>query len=483
MDLRPSEPFTPYHHGDPALSHARASKTHQRATQAHRRRTFLTRQVIAWDGEGVTDKHGNHHYTLLANSVGGVWTGTPQAPIPTEVCLTALLDCAQAHPQAVHVIYGGSYDSNMMLADLTRDEVWRVYNSFRCGIRSWRLSYKQGKSLWVSDGKRTMTLWDVVSFFQCRFTAACDSYLSDCTCDNGHDLDEPCKTWTGAWPDRDQIIREKANRGSFRQEDAGTVLDYCRAELRVLCLLVHELRQRLARVDLYLSRWDGPGACATTLMQREGVKQHLSLAPKRASNDPAPRRNTVPVEVAEAARYAYAGGRFELVQFGHTEEPTYEYDIGSAYPAALQHVPSLQGGRWRHHGRRLADLSGMREFTLCRVKFQSADHTVPQPFYRRDPSGAVCYPYCTMGWYWLHEVRAAQSFLARYGGMMIVEEAWEYEDNDVRPFAFIPDLYAERQVMKRANDGGHVGIKLSLNSLYLWEARTASGVDASSPRT
>lgn len=440
MFLPSAEPVQAYRHADPDRSH-----TVKRQGELKRSaESYLNTPFIAWDGEGVTDAHGNHHYTLLANSLGQSWHGTVEKPLTTEQCFDALLTTAQKH-KGIHVIYGGSYDANMMMADLSMPEVHRVYSRFRTQVKHWRISYRQGKALWIADGmrangksKRSMTLWDVVSFFQCKFTKACDDYLGE------------------AWPERDMIIRMKAARGTFQPEDDAEVMRYCQAELEALVMLMTELRARLHRVGLRLPRWDGPGACAATLLTKQGVKAHKD--------------DSIPDDVAEAGRFAYAGGRFELVRFGHVEsasrEPAvYEYDICSAYPRALSEVPSLAGGHWSpadSHAYRAA-----ASFSLWHVRFTSGDNSVPQPLFRRDANGAVCYPYAVEGWYWKPEIDAAREFARRYGGRVEILAGFTFLPAlNTLPFAFIPALYEQRARLKAAGDGAHVGLKLSLNSLY-----------------
>jgi hypothetical protein len=452
-----SEQLRSYHTGEGSVIAKRRydrSKAGKARTREGAIQRYLEVPFIAWDGEGVTREDGKHVYTLLANSMGDAWFGTADKPLTTQTCLQALLKTAARYPNAHHVIYGGSYDTNMFLSDCTREEIARVYRHFTAtiGHGRYKLRYRAGKSLWIRDtltGNK-LTLWDVVSFFQCSFVKACDSYLGE-----------------DAWADAAMVKEQKALRSTFTDADAAQVLRYCRAELDALVSLMTELRERLNRADLRLSRWDGPGACASALLKREGVKRAMST--------------DMPEDVARAGRFAYAGGRFEIIRFGCDAGPAWEYDICSAYPAAMRDVPNLARGAWHH------DTSGqmLRDFALYRVRYTGLRSTGPTPFYRRESNGTVCYPYVGEGWYYGPEVRSALKHRKRYGRSARIEivESWQYvPDEQDKPFAFITDMYARRLALKRAGDGAHVGYKLSLNSLYGKTAQQTGWMPATADR-
>lgn len=401
-------------------------------TDAH----YLARPFLGWDGEGITGDDGKHRYVMLANS-SGARVARPGG-LSTVACLDFLLTEAEKHAGSIHVVYGGSYDINMILTDLTRAQVWHVYHNKWSEWNGYRLGWRRGKSLYVcrvnGDGERIgtgVTLYDVVSFFQCAFVKACDSYLGD------------------RFMDRELIVTNKALRSSFTVDDIPEVSRYNDAELVNLVALMDELRSRLNAVGLRPKRWDGPGAVASALLTRENVKA--------AKND-------CPEPVADAARYAYAGGRFEIVRFGHVDSPVYEYDINSAYPAALRDVPDLNAGTWTHHD---SD-PGPHPFALYHVQYDGNRMDLPGALFRRDGNGTICYPLHTTGWYWSPEVETAREYCEAGYGRMRVVEAWTFDGAETapRPFAFIDPLYLKRRTLKERGDGAHVGIKLALNSLY-----------------
>jgi len=399
---------------------------------------YLSRPFRAIDGEGATLPDGRHIYTMLACKLQGAESAdiVNAHGLSTAEIFDFLLE-QTANDNAINVIYGGSYDFNMWLSDMSREDLECVYRQKSHKWNGYRIAWQRGKTFTLSKfdslGQRIgkpVTVYDVVSFFQCAFVKACDEYLGE------------------AYEGRDVIIANKAKRSDFANETLEDVRAYNDLELTNLLHLVNELRSRLNKVGLRPKRWDGPGAIAAALLTREGVKKHLTKTPPR---------------VAEAARYAYAGGRFEVIKFGHVRKPAYEYDANSAYPSALRLVPSLTEGEWTHDKR-----DEYAPFALYHIEYKGNDPLIPGALFRRDKNGSICYPMQVTGWYWTPEYESAKEYCRRgYGGMRVIER-WVFipNVNAPKPFAFIEPLYLKRQALKRAGDGAQVGLKLSLNSLY-----------------
>jgi len=430
---------------------------------------YLSRPFVAWDGEGITranglfdnglPREGRHDYVMLAcKSSDGDSDYLAEASdhgLGTAQIFDFILASAERNPGAINIIFGGGYDFNMFFRDFTRDDLLKLYNRKFYVWNGYRLGWRRGKSFYigrVDENKKSVgrgvTIFDCVSFFQRPFVQACDEYLGK------------------YWYKRDMIIKNKGLRSSFTPEDIPEVRKYNDAELVNLIELMTELRDRLNKVGLRPRRWDGPGAVAAALLLREHVKAAETVCPP---------------EVAEAARFAYAGGRFELLRYGHVNKPAYEYDINSAYPAGLRNVPNLAKGHWEH----VKGDPGPQDFALYHVEYHGyggdkysdwtpiskVDHTgnlhVPGPFFYRGPKGTVCWPLNVKGWYWSPEMQSGREYVKVRRGWITVHEAWVFHPStDERPFAFIDGLYNKRRALKIAGDGANVGIKLGLNSLY-----------------
>lgn len=395
---------------------------------------YLSKRFVAVDGEGYNKPDGSHVYNLLA--ISNVPPLTNRNGLSTGDILEYLW--RNLSPDDINVIYGGSYDFNMWLKDLLPDTVLKIYRSnytaAPVNYGGYGMRWIKGKGFEIERDGKKVKINDVISFFQCPFIQACDNYL-------------------GEYDGRDILVREKARRGVFTPDELTNVAAYNNLELELLVRLCEELRARLNRVGLRPRRWDGPGAIAASLFLREKVKKA--------------RNENLPLEVMRAARFAYAGGRFEMLKYGAVKEKVYEYDINSAYPAALRNVPNLVGGVWAHH-RKTGDSDKRFPFALYHVTYRGTDQTIPSPLFCRAGNGTVSYPLNVETWIWSPEMETLREYCEQIPGAVYdVIESWEYRAaTNVKPFAFIQALYEKRRELKAKKDGAHVGIKLGLNSLY-----------------
>ena len=144
--------------------------------------------------------------------------------------------------------------------------------------------------------------------------------------------------------------------------------------------------------------------------------------------------------------------------------PVYQYDVNSAYPSALRHVPNLQHGEWVES----KTVPAMTDFGVYHVRSRAYRSDVPAPLFCRHLNGTVSFPMQVIGWYWAPEIAALDEYERAGLGEYEILEGWLFKPNDIddKPFHFIEPLYMKRRALKLAGDGAHVGLKLALNSLY-----------------
>ena len=397
-------------------------------------------QFIAWDGEGITDADGHHHYLLFANSRGFkvraaiAQDGDRQTGVSTESALRLLIETARANPRALHVIYYGSYDFNMFLRDVPRNALDRLRHGLKAFYRNFSLEVRFGKSLWVKDRATgvSVTLWDVGSFFQQSFVKA-------------------LQTWQVETDHLDNIIRQKANRSSFSSADIADIEEYCDQELEALVMLMQQFRDALEACNLRISRWHGPGAIAGRLYEQHSIKRHKKVCPD---------------EITRAAQYAYGGGRIELIRQGHYDGSIYNYDVRSCYPWAIAGLPSLRYASWKHYS---GDGSGSppvpATFSLYRVRWHFRDRSPFYPLRHRHVDGSVCYPQTGVSsWCWTPEFELLERY---FPGQYEVLEAYVWDaPAPERPFEWVADMYERRMQWKAQEYGAERILKLGLNSLY-----------------
>lgn len=415
--------------------------------QAESRRKQLTKagskssagEFIGWDGEGVTSR-GRHRYVMLCNSHGNYITN-PKG-IATERALNFLCDEAKSNPRANHVCYGASYDVNMIMGDLGSHQVARLAWDGLIYWNSFRIEYRPRKCLQVTryNGPKrrseykdvTITLWDVIGFFQCSFVNALETWLKD--------TDEETLAF----------IRDmKSRRSGFGHRDTDTILRYCLRECELLSELMTKLRYKMKPVKLVPTRWDGAGAIAGKLLQNHRVKEY---------------RGTPDEAVAKASQFAYFGGRIEAVRYGLLDNvPVYSHDIRSAYPAAMVNLPCLAHGFWKHEpGRAITDDGAFR---LVHVRYNFRDMRDIHPLPWRDFSGSVYFPLTGEGWYWQPEALLLEDF-HRSRDFTVIESWTWHQTCKHQPFRFVEEVYVQRQRFRDKGHDAHIVLKLALNSIY-----------------
>lgn len=431
---------------------------------------FTHGQFCAWDGEGAAIR-GVHEYVALVNSdgAGGASTAarTDAQGLRTLDTLTWLAEQLQARAAMIHVGFAFSYDSNMLLRDVPRPILQRLWADGLCYWKQFRIEYKNRKSLgvwerryitgvgWVWRGGR---IWDVFGFFQSSFVAALQSY----------DVGTPAE--------RASIQAMKLKRAHFKPRDLPKLITYAQHECRLLVQLMEKVRQSAQAAGLTFRRWDGAGVAAAAWLLREGVKEHLGPDPAQ----PSPRW---PEAVRDAGQYAYFGGRIECGQVGHTTGPVWQYDIRSAYPDALRRLPTFAPGTgtWVHNPPQPWRVS----FAVHRVRWALAPGARVYPFPWRSWYGSVFFPPAGEGWYWTPEVRGA--FAARrqraITGEIAVLETWGWipAGDYPHPFRGLEQLYAQRRRWKSEGNGAEKMAKLAINSCYGKLAQQLGGSPGQAP--
>lgn len=408
-------------------------------------------RFVAVDGEGETLPDGRHIYTMMADSTGRHVRDPDGLDFPT--CARFLLDVKRRNPDAQIVAYGFGYDSNMILESLGIETVGAIMDAERrsvvmVGNTPMGVKWTPRRELWlkpyVSSWEGSgVQVWDTLGFFQSSFVEALEA-----------------AGWTE--PETLATIRHmKAARSSFRDTDPAAVLAYCIEECRLLVRLMDELATAIHGLGWSLSRWDGAGAVASAMLTAYGVKAH-SFAPEV----------TLPEGFAPAVLGAYYGGRFETFKLGEIG-PVYGYDLRSAYPAAIRHLPCLANAQIRLVSRE----EGLGVYRVAWTHPMRSRREMG-PFAWRSPQGRILYPLSGEGWVWSPELAAARDLGIPYR----VIEGWAIDPAPCdgcggKPFAFIESAYEARAAYKRAGDSRQKPLKLAINAVY---GKLAQGVGSAS---
>lgn len=395
--------------------------------------------IVAWDGEGEAVPDGQPQpYVLLMSSSGvKLWADSPG--LHSRAVFKALTDEGAKHPKGtLHFIYGGSYDINQWLKDVPEYLLRRLWRSGKCEWESYFIEYRPRKMFRLVNRatNKRITIWDAYPWCQSSFVKALESYL-------GKD-----------YPDLDFIKMMKDRRSSFSREERAEVERYTTLELKALVELCRALIERLYGAGIYVRRWDGPGAAAAALLRERGVKRYKAETPR---------------DVRYAAAVAYSGGRIELLKYGNYERPVYHYDIRSAYPAAMCHLPILAGAKWAHYEQ--GERAPVKRWGLYRVRWSlnaTADFYPFYPFCFRNDDGSIYYPPEGESWAWGPEVLAYQRHADKLPDLRVeILEAYVLEQwRQASPLDWVRELYELRRQWKAEGNAAEWALKLGINSLY-----------------
>lgn len=377
------------------------------------------RRFVAWDGEGPRDSG----YALFGCSEG---YEICHPYLGTRECLDIILECENDHPTSIHVAYGFNYDVSMILHELP----WKNLNALKhFGATVWddyELEFIPHKWFKVSKDGVTAKIFDIVSFFSCSFVKALES-------------------WKVGHPDEiARMAEDKARRSEFVWADIASITDYWRGELRLMVVLANRLRTTFLDAGFDVKSWHGPGSLAHIAMTRHKVPDAMAVTPG---------------PVQEAARYAFAGGRFEMFRAGHIEGQVYNADIRSAYPHFARELPNLNKGKWR----RTRHFEPNR-FAIYKLRYSAGFKPFrAYPLFRRLRSGEVVWPEKVSSWFWSPEAHSVA-----YSNDTEIIDGWVFdEDNsEDRPFAWIEEYYHKRRVLKNARNSAEYTFKLIINSIY-----------------
>lgn len=442
---------------------------HAHEQQREQRRERKARPFMAIDGEGGgTDALGRQNYLLMVAScpVTGVEHVRHRdgVPLSTRDCFEFILSLPA---NCILVGYGFGYDVTQAIRGLHEQALRRIlkapqgkHGPLSTYWGDYAITYQVGQYVRIArvdrgDPKRPVvrgssrTVYETLGFFQCPFIKAITDW----------DI--------GTEEERAVIAENKARRDEF-SELTEEIKGYCKLECSHLATLMTEFREVCTSVGIIPRQWSGAGWLAAALLEKHGVpKRPLTAREIAALGERKPTKNSRPPPTRRperdpafelAANHAYYGGRFEVSRIGLIAFAVYEYDLKSAYPAAMLHLPCPLHTRWEHRPR--AKQLPKRGLYLAKVTFSHPDgRWCGFPFRH---NGGLFWPFQGTGWYWSPEIEAVIKHLK---AEIVVHDVWVARcECNCRPFDWVRDLYEERR--RLGPDARGKVLKLVLNSLY-----------------
>lgn len=404
---------------------------------------------IGCDGEGAgVDDRGRQDYLYMQIGNAGLYTGKR---LTTEECLNFICT-APSSKEAILVGFSFGYDVTQILRDLNFDRINKLFEKKERGAgkspwvyyRNYGIDYLPRNYLRVcriehlKDGRVKMvkgsvrTIYETFGFFQKSFEGVLKQF--DVSTEEEKKI----------------IARNKARRGVF--DDIGKEeQDYCALECDLLARVMEKFREYAKEADIVPRSWNGAGKLAKKMHHDHGTPERKDL---NVSN-----------EAAAFFNYAYYGGRFEITRTGLIEGDVFEYDICSAYPAAMRGLPCVFHGEWRPLSKsELKNLPKNRIY-VCNGDFCStADNDRfgrINAFPVRTKTGVLVWPDNGSGCYWNYEIERCHLFDQKFKA----KKGFIYEKKcSCETFNWVEQKYEYRKIIGK--DGAGYPIKLGINALY-----------------
>lgn len=172
---------------------------------------------------------------------------------------------------------------------------------------------------------------------------------------------------------------------------------------------------------------------------------------------------------AAMVNWAYYGGRFEISRVGLIKASTselglkiYNYDINSAYPAGMLHLPCPICTTWRELP--AAEKPPRGSLYLAEIVFDHPKTAIWCSFPVRTKSGFLRWPRKGRGAYWSVEINAD---IKNLGAKVHFERIWVAKKCcDRKPYEWVETIYNFRADLKAISETLGIPLKLAINSLY-----------------
>jgi len=407
---------------------ARARYEHKYPKRSHDvkrdlwRKTLLeSAEFIFWDGESPRDTG----YSLFGCSKH------PEEALchpflSTQECLEHLIGIEARYPDAIHISFGFNLDVSYMLKDLPRRQLTMLHLYKGTIWEDFEIEHIPHKWFMVKRGQIIIKVFDIHTFVPGGYVSSLQEF------------------GIGTPEEIARLKSGKASRPSFLWAELPEIREYWELELKLGPALGEAIRDSMKAISMIPKSWHGPGAIARLALQKNDVYKAMAKTP---------------AVVAEAARYAFAGGRFEPFIVGYISSPIYEYDIRSAYPFYATQLPNLNAGVWR----RGKDYEPGK-FALYHIIYKEPlDPLKVYPLFRRYPDHSVVWANRVEGWYWAPEAELVLNDPAATFVESLVFD--EYDPTD-RPFSFLWNYYDNRQKAKKTGNPAQYAYKILINAIY-----------------
>lgn len=313
------------------------------------------------------------------------------------------------------------------------------------GVVTWkgyRVRHTPGKKFQVTDGSRSICVWDCSSWAQTSFVAL-------------------CKKWRlGTEEERTLVEAMKARRGDFENAAKEELVQYTNLECSLLCEWIATLLKLHADCGIILRAYSGPGSTASAMIRSREWKP-----PEVPDEIGRPPGTTSSKDLGGIAFRSFFGGRSEISCIGPVAGLIYGYDINSAYPTAIAALPEIRDVRWRKGKTYRRGMWGFYRVRWQQKKTAAWGMLPIRGARLPDGQRSLSLLYPTEGEGWFHSLEIDACMDVDPGAVEVID-ARLIEDDGRRPFAWVLEEAAKRLEYKARDDPRNFPLKVGLNSIY-----------------
>jgi hypothetical protein len=399
--------------------------TYIRARKQNRNVNESSRRIVI----GIDTETADGNIFLLADSDGN-FIDYP------SITFDSVAEFLFRHEGCWLFCYNLSYDAECILKMLPPSvlNTYRSKRHLRFQYGKYMIRYVPKKQLSIKKGKHTVTLYDIAQYCDNKpLNVAYDEHIKK-------PLDE-------AYLETKESRKNFSLRHYLRHKKE--IRQYCITD----CILTRELAENWLDTfynafGFYPANWISSWYLAEKVLIYNKIQ--------------VPFFNDLPYEIQNLAWKSFYGGRFELIQRGYIGE-CYLYDINSAYPYALTHLPDIMDGKWIQS--RKINPNAALGFFYIRAQIDYTVRIAPFPF--RTKNDRIIYPSGEFKTFvTLEELKAVGNDpKVRY---TIIDSYQFLPNKDCQyPFKrFVTEQYGKRLHLKQEKNPLERAVKIILNSMY-----------------
>jgi|APSaa5957512535_1039671.scaffolds.fasta_scaffold17890_2 hypothetical protein len=342
--------------------------------------------------------------------------------------------------------YNLDYDAGGILKLLPRSILREYITTKRLDFKfeKFHIRYIPNKQLTISKGNHSVSCYDIAQYSNRKGLA--DAYQN---------------ILKRKIPSKHLEIKEERHKITLRcfLRNKKKIREYCIWD----CIMTEQLAEFWADTffksfNFYCKRWTSSGYLAEKVLIYNDVE--------------VPFFTDSPYCVQDLAWKSFYGGRFELIQRGYIGE-CYLYDINSAYPYALTHLPDLTDGKWIE-SQKINPHASLGFFSI-RASVPCTEKITPFPF--RTKYNTIVYPCGDFETFVTLEELKALGKNSKIKFNILESYQFIANKNCKYPFKeFVENQYQKRLKMKKEEKNLEESIKIILNSIYGKTAQRTNNV-------